>query len=83
MADEAEVIRIDLASDVSEGEAAKQVLAGIEKQVEEIAPAFERAREANGRFVSTLTDAASLTKAESGSGPNSIAMTAASLSVAS
>jgi hypothetical protein len=57
MSDEHDQIHIDLASDISEGEAARKKLEQIGDQADAIKPAFDRAREANGRFTSSLTDA--------------------------
>ncbi len=51
MAEQDEVIRLDIASDVSEGEMARQKLADVETQVDKLNPAFGRARDAAGRFV--------------------------------
>jgi hypothetical protein len=54
MADESDVIRIDLDSDVSGGEAAKQKLQEVGQKVDELQPAFARARDASGRFVAGI-----------------------------
>jgi hypothetical protein len=56
MANEEDVIRIDLASDTSEGEEARKKLGEIGDQVDKIAPAFDRARDASGRFAKSLAD---------------------------